>query len=394
MVGVGRPRLPEGVRGRFWEVLGRGVSIRSASAAVGVSHSTGRRWVVEYARVRVQQPAGLRLSLVEREEIAVRRAEGWSVRRVAVLLGRAPSTISRELARNCRPDGQYRGIVADRVARGRAARPKPTKLGANPRLAREVETRLSLYDSPEQIAGRLPADFPDDPSMRISHETIYQELYVHTRGTLGKDLAKCLRTGRVRRRGQHRVGSRPGPIPDMVLIADRPVEVGARTIPGHWEGDLICGSENKSAIGTLVELTTSLTLLVPLPDGHTAAQVHAGITQVFAQLPAHLRRSLTWDQGGEMANHKMLTQATGTQVYFCDPHSPWQRPTNENTNGLLRQYFPKGTDLSVHSPEHIATVQAQFNDRPRKRLGFKTPAEAFAELLSQPQDTSSVAITP
>ena len=180
----------------------------------------------------------------------------------------------------------------------------------------------------------------------------------------------------------------------MVMIAERPEEVTERVVPGHWEGDLICGAENKSAIGTLVELTTSLTLLVPLPQGHSAAQVQAGITKVFADLPTHLRRSLTWDQGGEMANHQALTRATGTQVYFCDPHSPWQRPTNENTNGLLRQYFPKGTDLSVHTPEHIAAVQAEFNDRPRKRLGFQTPTEAFAALLSQPQTTSSVALTP
>jgi IS30 family transposase len=393
-VGVGAARLPGGVRSRFWEVLGRAGSVRSASALVGVSHSTGNRWIAEYARVRAEQPAGWRLSLAEREEIAIRKAEGWTVRRIAMELGRPPSTVGRELARNSQPGGRYRGVAADAAARGRAARPKPTKLGANPRLAGEVQARLSQYDSPEQIAGRLPADFPDDPSMRISHETIYQELYVRTRGTLTKELARCLRTGRTLRRDQRRAVSRPGPIPDMVLIADRPTEAAERTVAGHWEGDLICGSANKSAIGTLVELTTSLTLLVPLPEGHTAAQVQAGITQVFAQLPAHLRRSLTWDRGGEMASHKTLTQTTGTQVYFCDPHSPWQRPTNENTNGLLRQYFPKGTDLSVHSAEHIAAVQAQFNDRPRKRLGFKTPAEAFAELLSQPQNTSGVAITP
>ncbi len=392
-MGVGRPRLARGVQGAFWYEFGRLGTVRMAAAVVGVSATTGYGWVAEHVRVRADQCAGLRLSLAEREEIAVRTAQGWSARRISRLLGRPPSTICRELARNRRADGRYRGVAADVLARGRAARPKPTRLATNPRLAQEVQRRLAKHDSPEQIAGRLAADFPDDPSMRISHEMIYQELYVHTRGTLTKELARCLRTGRVRRRPQRRTATAAGPIPDMVLLADRPAEVAQRVVPGHWEGDLICGTDNKSAIGTLVELTTSLTLLVPLPDGHTAPQVQAGITAVFAGLPEHLRRTLTWDQGGEMAAHKAPTQATGTQVYFCDPHSPWQRPTNENTNGLLRQYFPKGTDLSVHSNEHITAVQTEFNDRPRKRLGFRTPTEAFAELLSNPQ-TSSVALTP
>lgn len=393
-MGVGRPGFGVGVRRSFWAVFGRVGSVRAAARSVGVSASTGQRWVVEHVRVRSEQPAGLRLSLAEREEIAIGTAAGEAARRIAARLGRATSTVTREVARNGGPGGGYRAVAADAAARGRAARPKPTKLASNPRLAQEVERRLGQHDSPEQIAGRLPVDFPDDASMRISAETIYQELYVHTRGTLKADLTRCLRTGRVARRTQRRVRSGPGPIPDMVLIADRPEEVAERVVPGHWEGDLIMGAANKSAIGTLVELTTSLTVLVPLPDGHGAAQVQAGISQVFAALPAHLRRSLTWDQGGEMAHHKVLTAATGTQVYFCDPHSPWQRPSNENTNGLLRQYFPKGSDLSVHTAEHIATVQAQFNDRPRKRLGYRTPAEAFAELLSQPQTTSSVAMTP
>ena len=393
-MGVGRPGLPVGVRRAFWGEFGRAGSVRAAAVVVGVSARTGQRWIAEHVRVRAADSAGLRLSLAEREEIALRRVEQWSLRRIAASLGRPPSTISREIARNRRRDGEYRAVAADLAARGRAARPKPTKLVSNPRLAREVEDRLRGHASPEQIAGRLRVDFPDDGAMWISPETIYQELYVHTRGTLKRELAGYLRTGRFRRRSQRRAATRPGPIPDMVMIADRPAEVAERVVPGHWEGDLICGAENKSAIGTLVELTTSLTLLVPLPGGHTAPQVQAAITNVFARLPQHLRLSLTWDQGGEMSAHQALTRATGAQVYFCDPHSPWQRPTNENTNGLLRQYFPKGTDLSVHTPEHIAAVQAEFNDRPRKRLGYKTPSEAFTELLSTPQTTSSVAMTP
>lgn len=392
---MGRPRVPVGVQRAFWLAVGRGCSVRVASARVGVSGTLGRQWMAEHARVRSGMGSSLRLSMVEREEIALRRAEGWSLRRIAAGLGRAPSTISREVARNRDLDGCYRLLAAEVKTRGRAARPKPTKLSGHPVLAAEVARRLELWESPEQIAGRLVADFADDGSMRISHETIYQELYVHTRGTLKADLVRCLRSGRMLRRTRR--GAQPAAqssIPAMVSIADRPEEVKGRTVPGHWEGDLICGAQNKSAIGTLVELTTSLTLLIPLPQGHGADQVQAGITAVFQQLPAHLRRSLTWDRGGEMAGHQALTRALGTQVFFCDPHSPWQRPSNENTNGLLRQYFPKGTDLSVHSAEHVATVQAQFNDRPRKRLGFRTPAEAFAALLSNPENTSSVAITP
>ena len=375
--------------------LGKGCSVRVASARVGVSWTLGRRWIAEHVRVRGGMQSGLRLSVSEREEIALRRAQGWSLRAIAVALDRAPSTISREVLRNRDPDGCYRLLGAEVRTRARAVRPKPTKLSGHPGLALEVARRLELWESPEQIAGRLVVDFADDCSMRISHETIYQELFVHTRGALKAELVRHLRSGRTlrrtRRSGRCEASST---IPAMVSIADRPEEVKTRKVAGHWEGDLICGAQNKSAIGTLVELTTSLTLLIPLPQGHSAEQVQAGLTAAFRQLPAHLRRSLTWDRGGEMAGHQALTDALGTQVYFCDPHSPWQRPSNENTNGLLRQYFPKGTDLSVHSAEHIATVQAQFNDRPRKRLGFRTPAEAFAELLSEPGNTSSVAITP
>jgi IS30 family transposase len=394
---MGRPGFGPGVRSVFWSEIGKGVSWRRAAVAAGVSQSTGRAWVAEHVRMRTDQERGLRLSLAERIEIGLRVEDGWSARRIGRSLGRPASTITRELGRNRHSaTGEYRPAPADAMAKGRAARPKKSKLARCPKLAGEVIRRLELRHSPEQIAARLKVDFPHDGSMQISHETIYQELYVHTRGGLDRDLTRCLRSGRVRRRPpRSRAGKGgPGPIQGMVTIAERPVEVSQRVVPGHWEGDLITGAANQSAIGTLVELTTSFTLLVPLPNGHTAPEVQAGIAAVFGQLPAHLRLSLTWDRGGEMAHHHVLTAATGTQVYFCDPHSPWQRPSNENTNGLLRQYFPKGTNLSAHTAEHIANVEAEFNDRPRKRLGWKTPAEALADLLQSPPTTSSVALTP
>jgi IS30 family transposase len=262
-----------------------------------------------------------------------------------------------------------------------------------PRLKQEVEWRLQEHYSPEQIAGRLKADFVDDASMQVSHETIYKELYVQARGGLKQELTRYLRRGRKARRPRRMTRSRPGVVQNMVMIADRPSEVDERIVPGHWEGDLITGAENKSAIGTLIERVSNLTLLVPLPEGHDAEQVCQGVAAVFNALPAHLCRTLTWDQGSEMARHQALTASTGVQLFFCDPHSPWQRASNENTNGLLRQYFPKGTDLSVHSPEYIAAVAAQLNDRPRKRLGFKTPAEVFQELLLNPTETDNVAMT-
>jgi len=300
------------------------------------------------------EPSGRYLSLAEREEIAVGQAAGEGIRAIARRLGRAASTISRELSRNQAQDKNhagYRAMLAQAKAEQRARRPKPRKLAGHPQLQAEVQAMLEQRMSPEQISGRLPLLFPDDDGMRVSHEVIYQCLYVHGAGALRRDLTKRLRTGRTVRKPRRRVDQRSERtrIPDMVMIADRPAEVADRAIPGDWEGDLITGIANKSAIGTLVDRTTRFTLLLHLPHGHGAAEVRDAIIAAMAELPKHLRRSLTWDQGIEMAQHGQVGVATDLAVYFCDPHSPWQRGTNENTNGLLRQYFPKSTDLSVHT---------------------------------------------
>jgi len=329
------------------------------------------------------RPAGGRyLSVAEREEIAVGLAAGESVRVIAARLGRSPSTVSREVRRNSRGARHYRAVAAQGQAQWRAARPKTAKLAGNDELRAWVQGKLEDKWSPEQISAMLAAEFPDRPEMRVSHETIYQSVYVQGRGALRRELARCLRTGRELRKPRRKAGERRGRIKDMVMISERPAEAADRAVPGHWEGDLIIGAGNKSAIGTLVERSTRFVLLLHLPQGYEAPQVAAAMTGAMAGLPAALRRSVTWDQGGEMAAHAQFTVATGLPVYFCDPHSPWQRGSNENTNGLLRQYFPKGTDLSVHSREHLAAVADQLNSRPRKTLGWKTPAQALDEFLA------------
>ncbi len=336
------------------------------------------------------EPAGRYLSLAEREEIAVGLAAREGVRSIARRLGRSPSTVSREVRRNC-PDNGHGGLLRDRYrataaqarADRRARRPKTSKLVAHPPLREFVQARLGGAErwSPEQIARRLRVDFPDDERMRVCHETIYQAIYVQGRGALRRELAACLRTGRALRRPHRRPDARRGRIKDMVLISERPAEVADRAVPGHWEGDLIVGKDGRSAIGTLVERRTRFVLLLHLAD-QTAPTVRDAIAATITTLPAALRRSLTWDQGSELAEHAQLRIDTGLDVYFCDPHSPWQRGTNENTNGLLRQYFPKGTDLSVHGPDHLAEVAAGLNGRPRKTLDWHTPAEALTQLLS------------
>ncbi len=255
-------------------------------------------------------------------------------------------------------------------------------LGANPRLAAYVIAQLEKLWSPEQIARRLIEEFPDDAEMRVSHETIYQSLYVQGRGVLRKELASCLRTGRaIRRRRDQRNGNGPGKIPGMVNISERPAEVQDRAVPGHWEGDLIIGAGGRSAIGTLVERTTRFVMLLHLPNGHSAAEVNTAMAAKIAELPTALVRSITWDQGSELSRHHQFSIDTGVNVYFCDPHSPWQRGSNENTNGLLRQYFPKSTDLNVHDAARLDAVADQLNSRPRKTLNWKTPAETLANLL-------------
>jgi len=395
--------------------------------------------------ISLDEPTGRYLSFAEREEIALLKAQDHGVREIARQIGRDPSTISRELRRNAATrHGKrvYRAGVAQWKAQQAAKRPKAAKLATNPRLRSYVEHKLAgeLTDaqgrriagpnvpwagrrhgrrqdrrwgvvwSPEQISNRLKIDFPDDESMRVSHETIYQSLYVQSRGALKRELTACLRSGRALREPRSRT-RRSGRsfVTDEVKISQRPAEAADRAVPGHWEGDLIIGLE-KSAIGTLVERASRFTILLHLPRmdgygttpyvkngpplaGHGAEAVRDAITAQIGSLPEQLRRSLTWDQGGEMAQHAQLKIDAGIEVYFCDPHSPWQRPSNENTNGLLRQYFPKGTDLSRWSAEEIAAVAAALNGRPRKVLGWRTPAEIYQAQLSSPPP-AGVASTP
>jgi transposase, IS30 family len=376
-------------RRQFWRLISIGASTRAAALAVGVSAGRGQAWFRDSGGMPpldLGEPSGRYLSAAEREEIALARASGLTVRAIARQIGRAPSTISRELRRNAASAGphrcSYRARLAQHKAEARARRPKPGKLALMPRLREAVQDMLDEHFSPQQIAGRLPRLYPNDSDMRISHEAIYQSLYIYPRGLLRRDLTQRLRTGRALRKPRRRVDGRSRPkIPDMVMIADRPAEVEDRAIPGDWEGDLILGANNKSAIGTLVERKYRYVLLLHLPNGHGADAVQAAITTAMATLPHHLRRSLTWDQGVEMANHGQISIDADLAIYFCDPHSPWQRGTNENTNGLLRQYFPKGTDLSQHSAAHLAAVSAQLNARPRKALDYSTPAELMAPLL-------------
>ncbi len=304
------------------------------------------------------------------------------MRAIPARLGPSPSTVSRELQRNAGCVGaSYRARTAHALAYERASRPKPSKLAVNLELGRAVETDLACKYSPEQIAGRLRVKFLDSPELRVSSETIYQSLYVQSRGALRRDLARCLRTGRAVRRPCRQPGQRKNRIPDMINITERPAEAEDRALPGHWEGDLIIGKRNLTAIGTLVERTTGYTMLVHLPDAYKPEQVRDALAAKIQSIPEILRASLTWDQGPEMRDWKAVSVAADIDIYFCDPHAPWQRASNENTNGLLRQYFPKGTDLSVHSALDLDWVATELNDRPRKRLGFMKPIEEIGPLL-------------
>jgi len=392
-----RPRLPKSMRLAMWAGIREGLTVREAGVRAGVSEAHAMKWFREAGGVCPAMPSLVdvayhRLSFAEREDIAIWRAQRVGVREIARRLGRPPGTVSKELARNS-GRREYRASTANVKAEDRATRSRPGKLATNLVLRREVQDKLGQHLSPEQIAGRLRVDFPNDPEMWVSHETIYQSLYVQGRGGLRRELTQQLRTGRVRRRPQGRPDERRGRIPGMVNISERPAEVADRAVPGHWEGDLIMGSAaSNTAIGTLVERATGFVILLHLPHGHGALAVQEAMCAAMAELPATLRRTLTWDQGTEMRNHLAIADATGLQIYFCDPHSPWQRGSNENTNGLLRQYFPKGTDLSFHGPGILANVADELNNRPRKRHGWATPAEKLTELLStQPNPGVSLA---
>jgi IS30 family transposase len=400
---MGRPPVPVEVQRQFWIAVAAGLSVVDAGAVCGVSRPTAQRLFARSGGVmpslkspRKPPAAGGRLTLAEREEIACLSTAGQGVREIGRALGRDPSTISREIRRNRSRRGVYRASTAQQRADENAragGRARAAKLATNVRLRREVQTRLNKRHSPEQVARRLREDFPDDPEMWVSHETIYQSIYVQGRGGLKRELAACLRTGRAlrkpRRQGEQRRGRER--IKDMVLISERPAEVEDRAVPGHWEGDLILGAENKTAIGTLVERATRFVILLHLPADHRAETVRDAMVTAMAGLPDFLRQTLTWDQGIEMASHAEIASATDLDIYFCDPASPWQRGTNENTNGLLRQYFPKGSDLSFYGPGILENVAAELNNRPRKTLNWRTPAEALDKLLSEAETKRGVA---
>jgi IS30 family transposase len=381
----GRPPTPRDARVRFWEGVRAGLGPSEAVAAARLNWRA-LRWFAEAGGVKANGPepaSGRYLSLAEREEIAVGRAGRKSMRALARELGRSASTISRELGRNSSAAGSYRATAAQARAEVRGRRPKEAKLAGNDELRGWVQDKLRDRWSPEQVSRRLVTEFPGRPEMRVSHETICQSLYVQGRGALRRELVKSLRTGRALRKPRRVTGERRGKIAGMVNISERPAEAADRAVPGHWEGDLLVGAHGKSAIGTLVERTTRFAMLVPLPGGHDAPAVAQALIPVIAGLPDAVRRSLTWDQGWEMRSHARIAVDADVEIYFCDPHSPWQRGSNENTSGLLRQYFPKGTSLAGVSPEQLAAVADELNGRPRKTLGWKTPAEALAEILDR-----------
>ena len=378
------PKLSPQDRNRIIRLVADGM--RAVEVAREVRRSAGfvRQVVREtggVARRLDWEPSPARLSADEREEIAAGLWAGESSRTIARRLGRAPSTVTREVKANGGRD-RYRGWRAHRRASDAARRPKPAKLAACPPLRAQVEAWLAeeLW-SPAQISTQLRLEFPDDPMMRVCAETIYQSLYVQGRGALRRELAACLRTGRAVRRNRSRL-QRGSTIPDKVMISERPPEVADRAVPGHWEGDLIIGKANKSAVGTLVERSTRYVLLLHLGSDTTAENVRTAMAAKIKTLPEHLVRSITWDQGNEMAQHRRFSVDTGVAVYFCDPHSPWQRGTNENTNGLLRQWMPKGTDLSGLTEEALDTIAFKLNNRPRQTLGWMKPSQRLAELVA------------
>jgi IS30 family transposase len=437
----GRPEPSRAVQRGFWRQIASGVTTVEAAAAVGVSSPVGIRWFRHAGGmppISMDEPTGRYLSFAEREEIALLRAQAVGVREIARRIGRDPATISRELRRNAATRGGkpvYRALVAQWKAQQAAKRPKTAKLVSNDRLREYVRERLAgtvrrpdgtivtgpqtpawkglnkphrqdrrwaTAWSPDQISHRLHVDFPDDETMRISHEAIYQSLFIEGRGALKRELVACLRTGRALRVPRARSQNKPhGHVTADVILSQRPAEAEDRAFPGHWEGDLIIGT-GRSAIGTLVERSSRSTLLVHLPrmegwgenppvkngpslGGYGAIAMNTALMTAMSKLPEQLRKTITWDRGKELSGHAQFTLDTGTKVFFADPHSPWQRPTNENTNGLLRQYFPKGTDLSRWTPEDLEAVALAINNRPRKVLDWRTPAETFEDQLRSPR---------
>jgi transposase, IS30 family len=381
---------------RVLDCLASGMSPMQASRATGVSKSYA--YQLHHKVGGVYRPPGTRFSdryldREERYELARLRDAGHSLRQVALRMGRSASTISRELSRNRDPrTGAYQPERAERLAWQRQRRPKPSKISSDSVLREQVQRMLAKRFSPEQIAGRLPVLFPDDAGMRISHESIYQSIYVYPRGQLRRELRATLRSRKTTRTRRGRRETR-GKIPDAVSIHDRPEEVEGRLVPGHHEGDLIMGTvASNSAVGTIVERATGYLTLLHLPDGHRSEQVAQAVTEQMSALPPWFAKTLTWDRGVEMAKHQTITEQTGIGVYFADPYSPYQRGSNENTNGLLREYLPKGTDLSVHTAEQLQAIADELNDRPRKRLGYYTPREKFTTLLED--DIKRVATTP
>ncbi len=360
--------------GMSMKQIGRELDINDVSVAIYLRPYGG------VIRPELWNPTSARLSLDERVEIKIGLERGESLRAIGRRLGRDASTICREVNAHGGP-AEYKPMLAHRSAGLRARRPKPAKLATNPRLCKRVASDLRWLYSPQQISQRLRQEFGDDPSMNVSHETIYKTLYVQGRGELRKELTRCLRTGRAKRVPGSRMETR-GKHKDMVMISERPPEAEDRAVPGHWEGDLLMGQNNKSAIGTLVERSTRYVMLFPLKNGHSAEEVRRTMTKTIKRLPESLKQSLTWDQGGEMAEHVRFRIDTGVEVYFCDPHSPWQRGSNENTNGLLRQYFPKGTDLSKVTTAQLKWAEKTMNDRPRKTLGWLKPKEKLAEFVA------------
>jgi IS30 family transposase len=382
MRGVYRLLSPP-VRASVVERFAAGAGLREVMAEFGVSYTSARRIRDEGVLMRRRVAhSPHRLSFAERERIFVGICRGESDSEIARAVGRHRSTVGREI-RRCGKRRHYRPLRAERHAEWLAARPKASKLSRCPGLLAAVEAGLSRRFSPQQISARLKLEYPDDPEMRISHETIYLSLYVQSRGELRRQLTKELRTARARRKARGRARQEPDWISQQVRISERPAEVEDRAVPGHWEGDLLVGKANGSFVATLVERRTRYVMLARLGSDRGSQRVVEALKERIGQLPEHLALSLTWDQGSELALHTRFSAETGVQVYFCDPHSPWQRGSNENTNGLLRQYLPKGSDLAVHSQQALDQIAAELNDRPRKTLGWMTPTEKMTELLNQ-----------